>query len=164
MSTNRLSLCPAAEDDIDFLRLLYTDTRREEVAKWGWPVAQQQVFLNMQFQAQRQSYRAVYANALDQIIHFDGSAIGRLMIAEETAALYLVDIALLSAYRNRGFGTELLRALQRDCERQSLVLKLQVLAGNPAIRLYERLGFVRQSGDPMYSHMEWVPSPQLETN
>lgn len=55
------------------------------------------------------------------------------------------------AYRNRGIGTLLLNELQRLAKEQFKleILHLQVYDGNPAIRLYERAGFVpfgRQEG------------------
>jgi hypothetical protein len=43
-----------------------------------------------------------------------------------------------------------------------LTLRLQVLRGNPAIRLYQRLGFVQSGADPMYLQMEWVPAQRPE--
>ena len=68
----------------------------------------------------------------------------------------LIDIALLGVYRNRGIGTMLLRQVLQECERQGRALRLQVLQGNRAIRLYQRLGFVQASADPMYAQMEWT--------
>jgi len=51
----------------------------------------------------------------------------------------------------------------QECERQGRALRLQVLQGNRAIRLYQRLGFVQASADPMYAQMEWTaPSRLLE--
>jgi len=32
-----------------------------------------------------------------------------------------------------------------------------VLRGNPALRLYERLGFKETGSDPMYIQMQWEP-------
>jgi ribosomal protein S18 acetylase RimI-like enzyme len=54
-------------------------------------------------------------------------------------------IALTPAARGRGVGTTLLRALiEAAADRYPAVL-LSVREGNPAVHLYERFGFVRES-------------------
>src|SRR5271163_2796512 len=127
MLDSRITLREAAPDDAQFLARLYRDTRRQEVAAWGWPPEQQEWFLGMQFDAQRQSYLAAFPRAIDHIICLEGATVGRMLVAEEPAATYLVDIAVLEEYRNRGVGTGLLRELLQACEKQERPLRLQVL-------------------------------------
>ena len=71
--------------------------------------------------------------------------------------MHLVDIGLLTAHRNRGLGTMLIQQLIDECRLQKTALDLQVLRGNPALRLYERLGFKETGSDPMYIQMQWEP-------
>ena len=52
-----------------------------------------------------------------------------------------VDIALLPRYCNRGIGTRLLRELQSEAAAAGKPLRIHVERVNPALRLYERLGF-----------------------
>jgi|SRR5271170_6702978 len=163
MLDSRITLREATPDDAPFLARLYRDTRRQEVAAWGWPPEQQDWFLRMQFDAQRRSYLAAFPDAVDHIICIEGAAVGRMLVAEEPAATHLVDIALLEEQRNHGIGSGLLLQLLRQCESQKRPLRLQVLQGNRAIRLYQRLGFVQTSADPMYVQMEWVPPQPLES-
>jgi GNAT superfamily N-acetyltransferase len=147
----------AVPEDEEFLARLYCDVRRREVDAWGWPAEQQQLFLRMQFEAQRRSYRSGFLDAEDRIICRNGECIGRMLVSSEPAAMRLIDIALLEAHRNSGIGTGLLRELLRRCETEHCPLRLQVLQGNPAARLYQQLGFVPSSVDPMYVQMEWTP-------
>ncbi len=158
MPERQITLREATPEDMEFLARLYFDTRRQEVAGWGWPSQQQEMFLRMQFDAQIRSYRSAFPNATDHIVCLDGSAVGRMLVGKEPAGTHLIDIALLEKYRNHGIGTGLLRQLLHDCESQGRALRLQVLRGNPAIRLYQRLRFVQSGADPMYSQMEWIPS------
>jgi len=95
-------------------------------------------------------------DATDRIICLDAAAIGRILMTQNATTTRLIDIALLGVYRNRGIGTMLLRQVLQECERQGRALRLQVLQGNRAIRLYQRLGFVQASADPMYAQMEWT--------
>jgi len=143
--------------DRDFLFKLYASTRVEEIAPFGWPPAQQEAFLRMQFTAQQQWYSTSYAQAEHQIIEQDGAPIGRMMVSREKQAATLVDIALLPEHRGKGIGGGLIRELIGQCDQQKLPLRLQVLRTNPAIRLYERLGFLRTAEDQIYIQMERPP-------
>jgi ribosomal protein S18 acetylase RimI-like enzyme len=154
---SKVTLRSATADDIQFLARLYCDTRRREVAAWGWPKAQQEMFLRMQFDAQSQSYRAGFPGAEDQIVCLDGSPAGRMMVDRELAGMHVIDIALLEEHRNRGVGTYLLGQLIEECEGRGHALRLHVQRGNPAIRLYLRLGFIETGSDEMYVRMERSP-------
>jgi ribosomal protein S18 acetylase RimI-like enzyme len=147
----------ACADDQEFLFQLYAGTRQHEIAGFGWPAAQQEMFLRMQFNAQHRSYESAYSNADHQIIEQEGLPIGRIMVLRESNFTLLVDIALLADYRGRGIGGELLHGLIQECKRSSVPLRLQVLKTNPALRLYERLGFIRTGEDQMYIQMERRP-------
>jgi ribosomal protein S18 acetylase RimI-like enzyme len=143
--------------DRDFLFKLYASTRAEEIAPLGWPPAQQEAFLRMQFTAQQQWYAMSYAQAEHHIVEQDGVPIGRLMVSRRAPAAVLVDIALLPEHRGKGIGGGVICELIQQCNREKLPLRLQVLKTNPALRLYERLGFIRTGEDQLYIQMERQP-------
>lgn len=148
------TLRPISPDDQDFLFQLYADTRRPEVAAFGWPAAQQDVFLRMQFTAQQQWYQMAYPGAEHHLILVDGEPAGRILVFREPDANRLVDIALLSHFRNRRIGTQLLQDLMSKSAQLGLSVRLQVLKANPARHLYSRLGFAQTGEDAMYFQME----------
>lgn len=151
------TLRPFRADDQEFLFRLYAGTRQHEIAAFGWPEAQQQAFLRMQFNAQQRWYEMSYGQADHQIIERDGAPIGRLMVLRQPGSVLLVDIALLPELRGQGIGGELIGKLIEECEQQKLPLRLQVQRVNPAQRLYERLGFRKTGEDQMYFQMEKQP-------
>ena len=152
-----ISLRTYRDGDQDFLFQLYSSTRMDEIAPFGWPVAQQEAFLRMQFAAQQRWYASAYGQSEHQIVEQDGQPIGRLMVLREKNSALLVDISLLAEHRGHGIGGRLVRELIQQCKRDGATLKLQVLKTNPARRLYERLGFVRTGEDQMYIQMELRP-------
>lgn len=152
-----ISLRPYGDDDREFLFKLYSSTRIHEIASFGWPPSQQEAFLRMQFTAQQRWYSMSYTQAEHHIIEQESVPIGRIMAYRQPPAAVLVDIALLPEHRGKGIGGELIRQLIEKCNQEKLPLRLQVHRGNPALRLYERLGFTRTSEDQMYIHMERQP-------
>ena len=146
---------PADAADEDFLFRLYASTRAEELAAFGWPPAMQESFLRMQFQARRQAYDAAYPEAAGTILLADGVAAGAAIVWRGPSEIRLVDIALMPEFRNRGLGTLWIGRLVDEARASGLPLRLSVLLGNRAARLYQRLGFKpRQSAGSMYIEME----------
>jgi ribosomal protein S18 acetylase RimI-like enzyme len=154
-----VTLRPATPEDEAFLYDLYSSTRAEEVAAWGWPAAQKEMFLKMQFNAQRQSYHARYSAADHSIILVDGREAGRLMVDRSDSQILLVDIALLPDYRGAGIGGALIGDLLSEARRSNKPIRLHVTKANRAARLYERLGFSRMGDDGVYYEMQWSPRP-----
>jgi ribosomal protein S18 acetylase RimI-like enzyme len=70
------------------------------------------------------------------------------LVDEQTPEL---SIALLPAHRNQGLGTLLLNQFISDAGLRYNAISLSVSAENPAVRLYQRLGFevIRQEGDSL---------------
>jgi ribosomal protein S18 acetylase RimI-like enzyme len=150
-------LRPSLPEDREFLFRLYASTRADELRAFGWPSAQQEAFLRMQFNAQQQWYAATYSTAENQIIEQDHAPIGRMIVQREAALWRLVDISLLPEHRGHGIGGELIRALIKECAASGAVLQLQVVNTNPAQRLYSRLGFIKTGEDQIYTQMELRP-------
>ena len=150
-----LALRPILPDDDAFLLALYASTREQELAVLPWDAAQKAAFLRMQFDAQHAQYQEVYAGAAFDVILVDGQPAGRLYVARKEEEIRIVDIALMPDHCNRGIGTTLLRGLQAEAAAAGKPLRIHVERFNPALRLYERLGFREIADRGVYLFMEW---------
>lgn len=137
------------------LRALFTAARREELLAAGLGGQQVEQLLDMQYRAQRHHYLAAFPGADSTVIESGGEAIGRLLVDRREQQVRLVDIALLPAARGRGIGSDVLETLKQQARETGGSIRLQVARGNPARRLYERLGFFETSGDEIYAEMQW---------
>lgn len=149
------SVLPADEE---FLYQLYHSTRVEEIQAWGQFTPQQcDAFLKQQFQAQTTHYDTHYPEAERQIILLNGEEIGRLYIFRGDREIRLMDVALLPDYRQQGIGTWLMGNLIAEATRTNKPITLHVEHFNPALRLYQRLGFQVIEDLGIYLKMEWNP-------
>lgn len=153
------SLRPALPEDEPFLLALYASTRADEMDAWGWIGFQRDVFVRVQFQAQARHYAAL-PGVMHSVVQAEGKDVGRLVVARTPEEIRLVDLVFSEAARGRGLGTELFRAYQREAATAGLPLRLTVRDGNPAERLYVRLGFVRTGINGPHVAMEWRPGLQ----
>jgi ribosomal protein S18 acetylase RimI-like enzyme len=148
------SIC---EEDSEFLYSVYASTREEELAVVDWTAEQKEQFLRMQFTAQHKHYQENYANARFEVILLDGKPSGRLYVDRRDDEIRIVDIALLSEHRGRGIGGQILTDILAEGEKTGKAVRIHVEQNNPALHLYQRLGF-RQIGETgVYLLLEWVP-------
>src|SRR5215211_5655634 len=131
----------AEASDEAHLVAVYASTREDELATTDWDEARKRAFVEQQFRAQDQYYRANYVNATYQVILVDGQPAGRLYVARWPDEIRIMDIALLGAFRGRGVGTRLLTDLQAEATAAGKPLHIHVERFNPALGLYARLGF-----------------------
>lgn len=152
-----LALREETVEDMVFLRQLYAQTRADEMAFFPWFEEQKSAFLQMQFDAQRQQYRHSYPAADFAIILHENAPVGRWYVHRGTDFFQLIDISLLADYRNQGLGSHLLATLIAEAGIQKKTVRLHVQPTNPALRLYQRLGFIAIEEQDMYWLMEWKP-------
>lgn len=151
----RLSLRNITSTDYPFLLIIYRSTRETEFELLGWSEEQKQLFVETQFQAQHQHYQTHYPDASFDLILYKGEAIGRLYLEECCSELRIIDITLAPQYRQRGIGSWFLRGiLQKAVVTEKSVL-MHVEQSNPALRLYQRLGFEKLSDQGIYYLMKW---------
>lgn len=150
-----LSHRPERPEDEPLLFELYSSTRQEELDAVNFPAEMRGPFLTMQFTAQRRGYASTFPNANFQIILVNGQDAGRMVIDRANSEIQLVDMVLLPGHRNVGIGTALVQALIHEAAAAKKPIRLHVLQGNRAIRLYERLGFRKTAEMGIYDEMEW---------
>ena len=137
---------PREPADDGFVRELYASTRWEELAATGWPDSMKRALLDQQHAAQRQHYSSVFPDAEWLIVERQGSAFGRLYLRWSETEVRIVDISLLPQARARGYGSALIRDVQRQARASRRTVALSVVEHNSARHLYARLGFVPVPG------------------
>lgn len=145
---------PATPDDHEFLAFLYATTRADELDRAGFPHDQREAFCRMQFNAQQHHYGLYFKRARDTIFELDGLPIGREMIARAADELFLVDIALLPEFRNRGIGSHRLQLLIEESRALGCPIRLYAEQGSGAQALYQRHGFVVTGEEGVHFMME----------
>jgi ribosomal protein S18 acetylase RimI-like enzyme len=156
-STQAVTLRTVVAADEPFLLEVYKATR-PEIAEWGWSPEQQDAFIRMQFNGQQRAYEMQYPDAAHQVILYNDEEVGRLITFRTEQEIRLADVALLPQYRNRGVGARLIRELCVEAAQRGVPVRLQVSKFNPAIRLYERLGFKMLGESDTHFQMEWRSS------
>ena len=156
-TTAPITVRPIGPGDEAFLYQVYADTRTEELAPLGWDEAQQAAFLRMQFDAQHTYYQASFPDAEYLVILRGGQPVGRLYVDRRADEIRIIDIALLPEHRRAGIGGTLLLQLLEEADRVGKPVRIHVERFNPALGLYERLGFTRVGDTGVYFLMERLP-------
>jgi len=144
---SKLSLRPATEADVEFLRRVYRESFAGYVAQaHGWDEARQM---------------AEFDSNLDlpttQVVCLDGQDVGLLAIVQTPGVIVLKQVGLLPGYQGKGLGTRLVQALLRRADREGQPVRLAVLKCNPAWKLYERLGFTVTRSSNTHYYMRRAP-------
>jgi len=158
-----VELRPAGRADEAFLCSVYASTRAEELAVTGWSDEQKDAFLRSQFDAQHRYYRENYRGAEFWVIRVADRDAGRLYVGRFGEEMRIIDIALLPEFRGRGVATWLIGCLIREAADLGLPLRIHVERFNPALRLYERLGFRPVADRGIYLFLERPPDGQAAT-
>jgi ribosomal protein S18 acetylase RimI-like enzyme len=138
-----IKLRVASDDDSAFLLEVYASARAGELSQVPWSNEQKGVFLRFQFDAQQSFYREQYPEATYSIILQDGKPVGRLYVLRAENLIRILDITVLSRFRNAGVGTSLIRQLLAEGTQRRQPVHIWVEHYNPSLRLFERLGFSR---------------------
>lgn len=159
----RTDLRPVTDDDREFLFRVYASTREEELSVVPWSDEQKESFLRFQFGAQSRYWNEHFPDASFDVIELDGEPVGRLYVDRRDDEIRLIDIALLPEHRGKGLGGELMDEILTEGAEKGLLVRIHVERENPAMRLYERLGFEKIEEQGVYDLMEWTP-PEKETS
>jgi ribosomal protein S18 acetylase RimI-like enzyme len=157
VARDAIALRPATSGDYHFMRLLYGSTREEEMKQFPFDELRKKEFLDQQFAAQYQHYQLHYPTCERNIIEKDGKPVGRLWIDEWRDQIRLVDIALLPECRGSGIGSMLLDDVLARGRQAGKPVTIHVEGFNPALRLYQRLGFEHVDTNGVYYLMKWMP-------
>ncbi len=127
----RFQLRDARDSDFSFAEALYLGTMEPLLSELGdWDRGNFQKRIRKNFKAQE-----------CLVIVVDGQDIGFMQVIETDIDLNIAQIHLVDGYRGLGIGTQIVNDLVARAERDGKTISLSAPRNNPAIALYQRLGF-----------------------
>ena len=138
----------AYEDrDFEFARGLYFETMRWAIERhFGWDQTQQE-----------NSFVKWFKPAEVSIITADGTDAGWIQQRQNHGEIFLGSIYLIPAMQRKGIGTHVIQTVLDVAGQQSQAVTLAVMKINPALYLYQRLGFCVTHEDEYKIYMKADP-------
>lgn len=149
-----VSVRVSTPEDASFLRDMFFEVRAPEFITAGLVGQQLEMLLAQQYGAMRTHYDREYADAIYEVFELAGERIG-YQATVVLDSLHLIDISLVTRVRGNGIGTSRMMELQSRAAEMGLPMTLTVEKFNPAMRLYERLGFKPYMDSEVYLRMKW---------
>lgn len=137
--------------DFDYCRRVY-------FAEMKWII--EELRLNRVWQ--ETTFQEQWKAAQVRIITLDGSDVGWLQTFIEDDALLLAQLFIDRPFQRRGIGTNVILRLIDEGNRANQSVRLNVVKINPAVRLYERLGFRVVQEDERKFYMKRDPKTTKE--
>ncbi|MFP8940240.1 GNAT family N-acetyltransferase [Streptomyces fenghuangensis] len=106
----------------------------------------------------RQRLRDGFDPAHTWVIEVDGAFAGCVALRRAGDAHWLEHFYLAPRLQGRGIGSGVLRGLLEQCDRDGVLVRLNVLRGSSARRLYERHGFTLETEGPVDVFMVREPA------
>ena len=130
-SATRIGQRQAKESDFDFAFSLYLDGSQALLLDLGnWDEARIE-----------ERFRNSFNARAGKIITLAGRKIGWMQVSETAQGYHLDQIHIIRRYRGHGTGRRLIAALLDLAEKKGRTLSLNVIRGNRAKSLYDRMGF-----------------------
>ncbi|QEU90289.1 GNAT family N-acetyltransferase [Streptomyces kanamyceticus] len=105
----------------------------------------------------RQRFRDAFRAEQTSVIESDGAFVGCVALRPTDSAHWLEHFFLDPRVQGRGIGSAVLGTLLRRTDAEGTTVRLNVLQGSAARRLYERHGFTVESEDPVDVFMVRAP-------
>lgn len=97
----------------------------------------------------RQRLRDAFTTRYTSLVMAGGEFAGCVTVRPAADGKLLEHFYLTPHHQGRGLGSAVLRAVLEDADREGVAVRLNVLRGSAARRLYERHGFVQEAQDPV---------------
>jgi ribosomal protein S18 acetylase RimI-like enzyme len=121
----RISFRPARPEDFD-----YFDGMERAIRE-----------LRLDMDAQVANFRQRWELTQVRIIMLDGADVGWLQSTSQADALFLAQLFVDGTFQRQGIGAEVMKQIINEAARADRAVTLGVVKTNPALRLYQRLGF-----------------------
>lgn len=141
-------LRPAEDADVESIAELRAVTMRPDLERIG----------RFDPDRVRERLRNGFAAEHTWIIEVEGAFAGCVALRPDVDAHWLEHFYLDPRWQGKGIGSAVLGRLLERCDREHLVVRVNVLHGSPARRLYERHGFTVVTETPVDIFMLRTPS------
>jgi ribosomal protein S18 acetylase RimI-like enzyme len=138
-----LTFRPALAQDIEYCRRIY-------FSEMEWIIRE----LHIDALAQAENFQKQWVQAQVRIITLQGTDIGWLQSFAQDDDLFLAQLFVDRAHQRKGIGTEVMERLMHEAQQRHQGVRLEVVKINPALRLYQRLGFRITGEDDRKWHMK----------
>nr|WP_199546666.1 GNAT family N-acetyltransferase [Streptomyces sp. N35] len=135
----RLALRAAEPDDREAIAELRAVVLRPDLERLG----------RFDPQRVRRRFLDAYTPAHTFLVLYDGAFAGCVALRPADDCRWLEHFYLRPELQGRGLGSAVLRTVLASSDAAGETVRLNVLQGSPARRLYERHGFVLESEDPV---------------
>ncbi|MFI6603312.1 GNAT family N-acetyltransferase [Nonomuraea sp. NPDC050536] len=105
----------------------------------------------------RQRLRDSFSSQYTSVIVADGAFAGCVTVRPAEDGRWLEHFYLAPGLQGRGLGSAVLRTLLKQIDADGVLVRLNVLQGSAARRLYERHGFIVELQDPIDVYMVRQP-------
>ncbi len=146
----QIALRPASPQDFEFCKRLYFAGMKTIIEE-----------LNLDMAAQAVSLRESWVLQQVRIIAIDSSDVGWLQSTMRDDGLFLAQLFVDGPFQRQGIGTEVMNRLIAEAARLGQPVRLAVVKINPALRLYERLGFHTTHEDDRKFYMKRDPASAM---
>jgi ribosomal protein S18 acetylase RimI-like enzyme len=145
-----ISFRQALDQDFDYCKRLYFE-------QMEWIIRE----LHLDRAAQAASFQRQWDLTQVRIIALDDSDVGWLQTMTQDDELFVAQMFVDGPFQRRGIGTEVMMCLIGETARVNQTMRLNVVKINPAVRLYERLGFQVVREDDRKFYMKRDPVTRL---
>jgi ribosomal protein S18 acetylase RimI-like enzyme len=140
-----VTLRPATPADRAFVESVYFETQR-------WII--ERLFGLRGDEVERQKFNEVYDERISSIICCENRAVGWLSVITGATTVEIGHLYLLPEYQRRGIGSFLIRRVIEAARASGLRVRISTAKINPALELYERLGFQHVGESEFKTYME----------
>jgi GNAT superfamily N-acetyltransferase len=145
-----ISFRPALDQDFDYCKRLY-------FGEMEWIIKE----LHLDRAAQAASFQHQWDLTQIRIIALDDTDVGWLQTMTRDDEFFVAQMFVDRPFQRRGIGTEVMKRLIGEAAGVNQTMRLNVVKINPAVRLYERLGFQVVREDDRKFYMKRDPVTRL---
>lgn len=139
----KITYKPASEQDIDYLLWLRQQTMTAYLELAG-------VAADKETHMSRIRYKLAHA----RIVFADGVKTGLLKCVKSPEQTEIIQIQIDPAFQGKGIGRLLLETVIAEARQRNSKVILSVLKQNPALKLYQRVGFTQTHEDEESFYLE----------